>query len=65
MKTKVRDNGFWRSYLIGAAIVWTGIFLATAIVLAGSPAYGQILPILSGGAVWFVVIIPAAWSRLP
>lgn len=63
MSTESPNTTFWRSYLIGAAIVWTAIFLGTAVVLAGSPAYGQILPILSGGAVWFVVIIPAAWSR--
>lgn len=63
MNATAPDRKFWRSYMIGAAIVWTAIFLSTAFVLAGSPTYGQILPILSGGAVWFVVIIPAAWSR--
>jgi hypothetical protein len=63
MNPTAQDRTFLRSYLIGAAIIWTAIFLSTAVVLAGSPAYGHILPILSGGAVWFVVIIPAAWSR--
>ena len=51
------------TYLLGAGIVWTGIFLATAVVLQGTPFFGQMLPILSGGAVWFVVLVPGAWSR--
>ena len=63
MNPSSRDSWFLRSYLIGAATIWTAIFLSTAVVLAGDPAYGHILPILSGGAVWFVVIIPAIWSR--
>lgn len=50
---------FRRAYLIGAGIVWAGLFLALAIVLGDSPYFGQILPLLSGAAVWFVVIIPA------
>lgn len=63
MISTARERRFWRTYLIGAASVWTAIFLSTAFVLAGSPAYGSILPILSGGAVWFLVIIPAVWFR--
>lgn len=54
---------FWRTYLIGATIVWAGTLLAVAIILAGSSALAQVLPILMGGAVWFILIIPAAWSR--
>jgi hypothetical protein len=51
------------TYLLGAAILWAGIFLASAIVLQGTPYFSQMLPILSGGAVWFVVIVPGAWQR--
>lgn len=50
------------TYLLGAAIVWTGIFMATAMTLSGTQLFGQILPILSAGAVWFVVIVPAVWT---
>ena len=49
---------FRRAYLVGAAIVWVAILAASSLVLAGSPYFGQMLPILAGGAVWFVVIIP-------
>ncbi|HLJ68924.1 MAG TPA: hypothetical protein VKX16_16345 [Chloroflexota bacterium] len=46
-------------YLLGSAIVWTGTLLALAVVLSGTPYFMQILPILIGGIVWFVVIVPA------
>jgi hypothetical protein len=51
------------SYLLGAAIVWTGIFIATAVLLSGTPYFGQLLPILGGGAVWFIVLVPSAARR--
>ena len=51
------------TYLLGAGIVWTAIFFATAVVLQGTPFFAQLLPILAGGAVWFVVLVPAAWRR--
>ena len=51
------------TYTIGAAIVWAGILLATAVVLAGTPYFAQLLPILGGGIAWFVVMVPGAWSR--
>ncbi len=57
-------DGFKRSYLIGAAIIWVCIFFATAVILSGTPYFAQVLPVLSGGAVWFVVIIPAILQRV-
>jgi hypothetical protein len=48
---------------VGAAIVWAGIFIASALLLQGTPYFSQMLPNLSGGAAWFVVIIPGAWQR--
>jgi hypothetical protein len=52
-----------QTYVIGAAIVWAGILFASALVLQGTPYFSQMLPIVSGGAVWFVVIVPGAWQR--
>jgi hypothetical protein len=52
-----------QTYVLGAGILWAGIFLASAVVLQGTPYFSQMLPILSGGAVWFVVIVPGAWHR--
>jgi Na+/proline symporter len=47
------------AYALGAAIVWAGLFLAIAFVLHGSPFFAQLLPILIGGMVWFVILVPA------
>lgn len=52
-----------RSYVLAAAIVWVAILITSALVLGGSPYFGQMLPILGGGAAFFVVILPAAISR--
>jgi len=54
-----------RTYVLGAAIVWAGISVASAVLFQGTPRFAQLLPILSGGAVWFVVIVPGAWQRQP
>ena len=52
-----------RTYLTGATIIWAGTILATAVVLQGTPYLAQMLPILLGGAVWFIVIVPGATRR--
>ncbi|MBX6342792.1 MAG: hypothetical protein IRY97_10065 [Thermomicrobiaceae bacterium] len=57
------DDQVMRAYLIGAAIVWAGIFLASAVVLSGTGQFGRMLPILGGGAVWFVVLVPPLLRR--
>lgn len=41
-----------------------GILAATAITLSGTPYFAQLLPILGGGAVFFVVLIRGALSRV-
>jgi hypothetical protein len=51
------------TYVIGAVVVWVAIILASGVILAGTTYVGTILPILSGGATWFVVIVPAATRR--
>jgi hypothetical protein len=55
---------FRRGYLIGAAIVWVAIILVTVMIPGGTPYFGQMLPILAGGAAWFVVIIPGVLYRV-
>jgi hypothetical protein len=44
-------------------MVWAGIFGACALLLQGTPHFAQMLPILSGDASWFVVIVPGAGQR--
>jgi hypothetical protein len=56
------DNKALRNYIVGAAIVWSGIFLAMALTLRGSDDFVTSLIILSGGAVWFVLLVPG-WLR--
>ena len=51
------------TYILAAAIVWAGILVATALVLQGTSYVPQVLPILGGGAIWFLVIVPGAWAR--
>ena len=61
----LNNKTFQRAYLIGAVIVWVGIIIASAITLSGTPYLAQMLPILGGGAFWFVVLVPGAffWTR--
>ena len=51
------------TYLASAAIVWAAILAAAALILRGTPQFGQLLPILGAGAVWFVVIVPGVLTR--
>jgi hypothetical protein len=51
------------TYIRGAAIVWAGILLATALILLDTPYFPQVLPVLGGGVVWFLLIVPGAWRR--
>jgi hypothetical protein len=51
-------NGLLRNYLVGAVIVWVALIVAASLILAGTPYFAQLLPILGGGAAWFVVIVP-------
>lgn len=55
---------FRRAYLIGAVIVWVGLIASMAFLLAGTPYLAMVLPILGGGAVWFVIIIPGVLYRM-
>ncbi len=47
------------TYLIGSAIVWASIWIATGVVLAGTPYFGYMLPILLIGTAWTFAIAPA------
>ena len=49
-------------YLASAVILWVAIWIATALVLDGG-AFDDMVPILGGGTVFFVVILPAALFR--
>jgi hypothetical protein len=49
-------------YLAAAVILWVAIWIATASTLDES-AFDDMIPILGGGTVFFVVILPAGLFR--
>ena len=64
-KTPFESKTFKRAYLIGSVIVWVSILIGTAVILSGTPYFAQMLPILSAGVIWFIVLLPSAyfWTR--
>ena len=50
-----------RSYLFAATLIWVAIWLATGIV--ADDAFDEMVPILGGGTVFFIVIVPAAFFK--
>jgi hypothetical protein len=51
-------------YLASAVILWVAIWIAAGQVL-DETAFGDMVPILGGGTVFFVVILPAALFHRP
>jgi hypothetical protein len=49
-------------YVIAAAVVWAAIWVATSAVLADNE-FNDMIPILGGGTVFFIVLVPAALFR--
>jgi hypothetical protein len=66
-QTLSNGHGMWdrprRNYESSAVIVWVALIVAAGLILRGTPYFAQVLPILGGGAVWFVVIVPGALFR--
>lgn len=56
MNNKTRNQ-----FVIAAAIVWAAIWVATGVVADNE--FGDMVPILGGGTVFFIVIVPAALFR--
>ena len=48
-------------YLIGATIIWVAIWLATGVV--ADHEFNDMIPILGGGTVYFLVLVPALHFR--
>ena len=47
-----------RRYLVGAAVVWVAISAATVVTLAGTPHASQMFPVVAGGALYVVLVVP-------
>lgn len=43
--------------IIAIAIIWASVIIATAMVLAGTPYFPQLLPILGGGSAASIIIL--------
>ena len=50
-------------YIVGSAILWASIFVATAVILHGTPFFAQLIGILGVGMVWSVIITPMVLSQ--
>ncbi len=55
-----------RALVLGNAIVWAAVLIATASVLSGTPYAGQVRMIVGGGAAASILIVGAGtrtWSK--
>ncbi|HOI12737.1 MAG TPA: hypothetical protein PLG75_02710 [Methanoculleus sp.] len=50
----------WNAVVLGTAIIWAGVIIATALVLAGTGYFGQLIPILGGGAAGNLIVVAGA-----
>lgn len=64
-KTPFESKTFKRTYLIGTVIILMGMWVASVVILKGTPYFAQMLPILLSGIFWFLVVVPGAffWTR--
>ena len=54
-------NKSGNQYVIAAAVVWSGIWVATGLVADNE--FNDMIPILGGGTVFFIILVPAAFFR--
>lgn len=52
-----------RHYLIGAVVVWVGLFAGTVVLLEGTGHLFEMLIIMAAGAFWFVVLAPQLFRQ--
>lgn len=52
-----------RAYLVVAVVVWVGMIAATTALLGGTARLTPMLAVLSGGALWFVLLAPTVLRR--
>jgi len=49
--------------IVANAIIWAAVILASALVLKGTDYFGQMLPILSGGAGGSIIVLAGGLRR--
>jgi malic enzyme len=50
----------WNAAILGTAIIWAGVIIATAFLLAGTDCFGPLIPILGGGAAGSLIVLAGA-----
>jgi hypothetical protein len=43
--------------ILGIAIIWAAVILASAMILKGTASFSQMLPVLGGGAASSIIIL--------
>ena len=61
LETGVSAQRWIAPLVIAAAVVWAAIWVATGVV--ADDALDDMIPILGGGTVFFVILVPAALFR--
>ena len=51
-------------YIWGAAVIWTAIWIGTAVVLRGGGTFADMIPILAVGTGWFIAVVPGQLAAL-
>ncbi len=46
--------------VVATAIIWAAEIIAISIILAGTPYFGPLLPIIAGGAAVNIIIVASA-----
>ncbi|MFQ6105154.1 MAG: hypothetical protein ACE5OP_12830 [Candidatus Glassbacteria bacterium] len=49
--------------IVANAIIWAAVILASAVVLQGTEYFGQMLPILGGGAGGSIIVLGGGLRR--
>ncbi len=42
-------------------VVLVALLMGTAVILSGTPYFGQMLPLLFAAVFWFIVVVPGAY----
>ena len=50
----------WNAAIFGTSIIWAGVIIAVALLLAGTGYFGQLIPILTGGVAGNLIVLAGA-----
>jgi len=50
----------WNAAIIGTAIIWASVIIASAFILSGTGCFSMLIPILGGGAAGSLIVLAGA-----